>query len=74
MVIESIDSQLCRKGCSICVNSCPIDVLRLDAQGKAYAAYAEDCDSCLWCEMDCPAKAIRVSREDSLTWLSLFYP
>ncbi len=74
MAIESIDRELCVGACSICVNACPVDVLRLDAEGKACIAYPDDCYSCLWCAMDCPSKAIRVSRQDSWPWLTSFYP
>ncbi len=74
MAIESINHELCIEKCSICVNACSVDVLRLDAQGKAYIAYPDDCFSCFWCAMDCPAKAVYVSSVDSLPWLSSFYP
>ncbi len=47
-------------GCNVCVEVCPTDVLRLDARGKAYVAYLDDCQVCFLCELDCPYEAIRV--------------
>lgn len=74
MPILSIDAKACKMKCSRCVDACPIDVLRLDDQGKAYIAYQDDCNSCLWCSMDCPGKAIKVSTEVSWPWLCSYYP
>lgn len=47
-------------GCNVCVDVCPTDVLRLDAHGKAVAAWLDDCQVCFLCELDCPYEAIRV--------------
>ena len=44
----------------ICVDSCPVDAIRLDEQGKPFLAYPDDCTSCLLCETDCPVNAINV--------------
>ncbi len=46
--------------CGVCVDTCPTDVLRLDDDKKAYAAYAEDCQGCFICQWDCAFEAIRV--------------
>ncbi len=60
MSIERIDTKLCT-GCGICIESCPMDVIRMDEKGeKAVARYPEDCTLCAICEIDCPAKAIYV--------------
>ena len=61
MPIEKIDEQLCN-GCAACVDSCPMDVIRLDEKTeKAKISYREDCIACYNCEDDCPRKAIYVS-------------
>ena len=63
MSIERIDLELCN-GCGICVNSCPMDVIRMDEEGKkAVIKYPEDCMLCGWCEEDCPENAISISPE-----------
>ena len=60
MPIESIDSALCT-GCSFCVRSCPMDVIRMDtAAHKACIRYVEDCMLCGICLEECPKKAIHL--------------
>ena len=49
------------KGCTVCVDVCPLDVLRIsDATGKAYMAY-DECWYCMPCEADCPTGAVTVT-------------
>jgi NAD-dependent dihydropyrimidine dehydrogenase PreA subunit len=63
MVIERIDQELCN-GCGICVNTCTVDVIRMDKElKKAVIKYPEDCICCAFCELDCPQNAIYVSPE-----------
>lgn len=52
------------KGCGICVNFCPKQVLELDDQDKAIAARPEDCIGCRMCEYRCPDLAIEVLLEN----------
>jgi NAD-dependent dihydropyrimidine dehydrogenase PreA subunit len=61
MAIEKIDEGLCI-GCEICVDDCPMDVIRLDEEKrKAYIAYYPDCCVCFQCMTNCPVEAISVS-------------
>jgi NAD-dependent dihydropyrimidine dehydrogenase PreA subunit len=72
MAIERIDLELCN-GCGICVKICPMDVFRMDKQGKkSVITYPEDCMLCEFCVLDCPTKAITVTPEKTspllLSW------
>jgi NAD-dependent dihydropyrimidine dehydrogenase PreA subunit len=63
MAVERIDLDLCN-GCGICLDVCPPDVFRMDAeQGKAVIKYPEDCNPmlCALCELNCPTQAIYVT-------------
>ena len=48
------------KGCRICVEFCPKNVLELDQSEKAVAVRAEDCIACKQCELRCPDLAIEI--------------
>jgi len=65
-MIERIDDDLCTS-CGICVNSCPMDVIRLYGNDTAVIQYQEDCCSCFACQMDCPERAIVVSMRTNAT-------
>lgn len=48
-------------GCGICIESCPLDIFRLDdISKKAVPRYANDCHVCCLCEDDCPRDAIQL--------------
>ena len=52
------------KGCGICVEFCPKNVLELDDKEKVYPARPEDCIACKMCELRCPDLAIEVVTEE----------
>ncbi len=58
----TVDNERCiaHKGCRVCIDVCPLDVLAIDpATGKAYMKH-DECWYCMPCEKDCPTDAIRV--------------
>lgn len=48
------------KGCGICVEFCPKNVLGLDKKDKVIALRPQDCIACKLCELRCPDLAIEV--------------
>lgn len=58
----TVDESKCiaEKGCTVCVDVCPLDLLAINpVNGKAYMKF-DECWYCLPCEADCPTQAIRV--------------
>ena len=51
------------KGCGICVEFCPVNVLELDESGKSVVVRLEDCTCCRLCELRCPDLAIEIITE-----------
>ena len=48
------------KGCTVCIDVCPLDVLAIHPDsGKAHMKY-DECWYCLPCEVDCPTGAVSV--------------
>ena len=60
MGIQKIDEELCN-GCGICVEDCPVDVLRMNEKDKARITYPQDCAVCFQCATNCPELAVTVS-------------
>ena len=70
-MIEKIDKDTCT-GCGDCVEACPMDVIRFDADSNvAYIAYQEDCACCMMCENECPVSAIYVGPERAVSIASV---
>jgi NAD-dependent dihydropyrimidine dehydrogenase PreA subunit len=60
-VLIDPDKCIADKGCTVCVDVCPLDVLRIDEEtGKAYMKY-DECWYCGPCEADCPTAAVTVT-------------
>lgn len=58
----TVDDAKCiaEKGCRVCIDVCPLDVLAIKEEtGKAYMKYNE-CWYCMPCEVDCPTGAVKV--------------
>ncbi len=58
-----IDDEKCiaEKGCRVCVDICPLDILSIDEKRqKAYMKY-DECWYCMPCEVDCPTNAVKVN-------------
>ena len=58
-----IDDEKCiaEKGCRVCVDVCPLDILAIDEnKQKAYMKY-DECWYCMPCEVDCPTNAVKVN-------------
>jgi 2-oxoglutarate ferredoxin oxidoreductase subunit delta len=51
------------KGCRICVDYCPEDVLAMNRVGKVIVANIEACTICNWCNLRCPDFAIIPSKK-----------
>jgi len=61
-----VDKDLCiaDKGCTVCVDVCPLDVLRIAVKdGSPETAYMkyDECWYCMPCEADCPTGAVTVN-------------
>lgn len=59
----TVDAGKCiaAKGCTVCVDVCPLDVLAIKMdEGVAYMKY-DECWYCMPCEVDCPTGAVSVS-------------
>lgn len=51
------------KGCGICIELCPKNVLEFNDREKSTVARPEDCICCMLCELRCPDLAIEVIAE-----------
>ncbi|AWI80617.1 4Fe-4S ferredoxin [Parazoarcus communis] len=60
-VIVHEDKCIAEKGCTVCVDVCPLDVLAIDMVTKKAFMKFDECWYCLPCETDCPTGAVEVS-------------
>ncbi|GBU18094.1 MULTISPECIES: 4Fe-4S dicluster domain-containing protein [Methylobacterium] len=60
-VVIDDDKCIAEKGCRVCVDVCPLDILAIDeTKQKAYMKY-DECWYCMPCEVDCPTNAVKVN-------------
>lgn len=51
-------------GCQMCVNICPMDVFRFNAEEKkSVIAYPENCQSCGQCFVHCPGRSLTICND-----------
>lgn len=58
----TVDEEKCiaHKGCTVCVDVCPMDLLAIHPEtNKAFMQF-DECWYCMPCETDCPTGAVRV--------------
>jgi NAD-dependent dihydropyrimidine dehydrogenase PreA subunit len=56
-----IDENLCVKGCTLCDQFCPGDIIyRLDPQKPPVIKYEDECWYCGSCEEYCPTNAVKI--------------
>ncbi|WP_279117170.1 ferredoxin family protein [Acidithiobacillus thiooxidans] len=58
----SIDAEKCiaSKGCTVCVDVCPLDVLVIDKEKGVALMQYDECWYCTPCAVDCPTHAVTV--------------
>lgn len=56
----AVNKSCCNK-CGVCVDMCPMDVLRFGRQGYPYTRYRDDCWYCDICAFVCPRRAITIT-------------
>ncbi len=55
----NVDRDKCDK-CGVCIDMCPMDVLRFDCKGYPQMQYRDDCWYCEICSFFCPRQAIKM--------------
>ena len=66
-----VDDLYC-KGCELCVNACPQDVMAIDQEHLTPKGYhpvylsADGCTGCAICALVCPEAALTVYREKTV--------
>ncbi|HQT67997.1 MAG TPA: ferredoxin family protein [Acetobacteraceae bacterium] len=59
----TVDAEKCiaGKGCRVCVDVCPLDILAIDDNGQVAFMKYDECWYCMPCEVDCPTGAVTVN-------------
>lgn len=58
MVEIKIDIDKC-DGCGTCVDTCPVEVLKIEEE-KCIVADLDECLVCMACEVQCPNSVIKI--------------
>jgi NAD-dependent dihydropyrimidine dehydrogenase PreA subunit len=58
MMPLKVDANRCNN-CGLCMERCPMDIIRLDEKGLPYQQY-DECWYCGVCEEDCPKDALTI--------------
>jgi NAD-dependent dihydropyrimidine dehydrogenase PreA subunit len=60
-VVVDQDKCIADKGCTVCVDVCPLDVLVIDMISNKAVMRHDECWYCMPCEKDCPTGAVHVN-------------
>lgn len=60
-VIIDEDKCIADKGCTVCVDVCPMDLLAIDPTTQKAFMQFDECWYCMPCEKDCPTDAVKVN-------------
>jgi NAD-dependent dihydropyrimidine dehydrogenase PreA subunit len=60
-VLVDEDKCIADKGCTVCVDVCPMDLLAINPDTKKAYMQFDECWYCMPCEKDCPTDAIQVN-------------
>ncbi len=67
-----LDEAICN-GCGRCAEICPVDVLRMNTDGKlAIVAYPDDCSGCHFCVQECPVHCIEIDDRRNTDGVSIY--
>ncbi|AEE14718.1 4Fe-4S ferredoxin iron-sulfur binding domain-containing protein [Thermodesulfobium narugense DSM 14796] len=58
--LEPVVNRAFCKGCGICIEFCPANILEFDEQRKCRVTEPEKCINCYQCELRCPDFAIEL--------------
>jgi 2-oxoglutarate ferredoxin oxidoreductase subunit delta len=53
------------KGCGLCIEFCPKNVLEQTESDGIFIARPEECTACRWCELHCPDFAVFVTEVET---------
>lgn len=60
-VLVDADKCIAHKGCTVCVEVCPLDLLAIDPVTQKAFMQFDECWYCMPCEADCPTGAVKVT-------------